>query len=49
LCSLDLFENAISLGGALGHYALHMLIYCEQTNINKILVCKTGDLNGAYG
>jgi hypothetical protein len=34
------FEYAISLWGALGDYAVHMLIYQEQTNINKLLIGK---------
>ena len=30
--------------GALGYCGLaHMLIYYEQTNMHKLLVCKTGD------
>jgi hypothetical protein len=42
-------ETTLSLWEALGHYEVHMLIYHEQTNITKLLVCKTGALNGANG
>jgi hypothetical protein len=45
----SLRERYFFMGSSGALCSAYAHIYHEQTNINKILACKTGDLNGAHG